>query len=64
MSRCQHCGKEVTEGTVVCRRCGGVLVKEDGEWMALRFQCKVEEVKDRANMYIILAIILVTFGIA
>ena len=63
MSRCQHCGKEVTEGTVVCRRCGGVLVKEDGEWMELRFQGKVEEVKDRANMYIILAIVLVTLGI-
>ncbi|HXZ30391.1 MAG TPA: zinc-ribbon domain-containing protein [Dehalococcoidia bacterium] len=63
MSRCLHCGKEVTEGTVVCPRCGEVLVKEDGEWMELRIQGKVEEVKDRANMYIILAIVLVTLGI-
>jgi uncharacterized membrane protein YvbJ len=63
MPRCQHCGKEVTEGTVVCPRCGEILVKEDGEWMELRIQGEVEEAKDRANMYVILAIVLVTLGI-
>jgi protein-S-isoprenylcysteine O-methyltransferase Ste14 len=63
MPHCQHCGKEVTEGTVVCPRCGEILVKEDGEWMELRIQGEVEEMKDRANMYVILATVLVTVGI-
>ena len=63
MPRCQHCGKEVSEGTVGCPKCGQILVKEDGEWMELRIQGAVEEAKDRANMYVILAAVLVTLGI-
>ena len=63
MPRCQHCGEEVTEVTVFCPRCGEIPDREEGEWQEFRVQREVDEAKDRANMYIILAIVLVTLGI-
>jgi len=62
MSCCQYCGEKITEDTVFCPKCGEVLVGEDTEWQEFQLQGGVDEAKERANMYIILAIILVTVG--
>jgi RNA polymerase subunit RPABC4/transcription elongation factor Spt4 len=63
MLYCQHCKKTIDEDLVFCPRCGEVLVEEGTEWQALELQGQVEEAKDRANMHIILAIVLVTLGV-
>jgi predicted nucleic acid-binding Zn ribbon protein len=62
MTHCQHCGEKITEDTVFCPKCGEVLVGEDAEWQEFQIQEKVDEAKDRANMYIVLATVLVTVG--
>ena len=62
MPYCQHCGETINEDVVFCPKCGEVLVREDTEWQGFQLQEEVDEAKDRANMYIILAIILVTVG--
>jgi RNA polymerase subunit RPABC4/transcription elongation factor Spt4 len=65
MPYCQHCKKSVDEDLVFCPECGEVLVEEDEEdieWQNLELQRDVEEAKDRANMYVILTIVLVTLG--
>jgi len=63
MLYCQHCKKRIDEDLVFCPKCGEVLVEEDTKWQDSELQGEVEEAKDRANMYIILAIVLVTVGI-
>jgi len=62
MLYCQHCKKIIDEDLVFCPKCGEVLVEEDMEWQDFGLQREVEEARDRANMYIILAIVLVTMG--
>jgi uncharacterized membrane protein YvbJ len=62
MPCCQYCGKKIDADTVFCPKCGGILVEEDTEWQEFQVQGEVDEAKDRANMYIILAIVLVTAG--
>lgn len=62
MSYCQYCGGRIDEGAVVCPACGESLVEEDTGWQELQIQEKIDEAKDRANIYIILAIVLVTLG--
>ncbi len=62
MLYCQRCGKEIDEDLAVCPKCGEILDEADTEWQELQVQEEVEEAKDRANMYVILAIVLVTVG--
>jgi uncharacterized membrane protein YvbJ len=62
MTHCQYCGEKIDEDTVFCPKCGEVLVGEDTEWQEFQIQEEVDGAKDRANMYIILAIVLVTVG--
>ena len=62
MLYCQYCKKNIDEDLVFCPKCGEILVGEDTEWQEFQLQGEVDEAKDRANMYIILAIILVTVG--
>ena len=63
MLYCQHCKKRIDEDLVFCPKCGEVLVEEYAEWQDFELQGEVEEAKDRANMYIILAVVLVTLGL-
>jgi predicted nucleic acid-binding Zn ribbon protein len=62
MSHCQYCGEKIDEDTVVCPKCGESLIGEDTGWQVFQIQEKIDEAKDRANMYIILATVLVTVG--
>jgi uncharacterized membrane protein YvbJ len=62
MTYCQYCGEKIDEDAVFCPKCGEILVGEDTEWQEFQLQGGVDEAKDRANMYIILAIVLVTVG--
>jgi len=62
MPCCQYCGEKIDEDAGFCPKCGEILVGEDTEWQEFQLQGEVDEAKDRANMYIILAIILVTVG--
>jgi uncharacterized membrane protein YvbJ len=62
MLYCQYCKKKIDEDLVFCPKCGEVLVWEDTEWQEFQIQEEVDEAKDRANMYIILAIVLVMVG--
>jgi len=63
MTQCQYCGEKIDEHTVFCPKCGEIVVGEDTEWREFQIQEEVDEAKDRANMYIILAAVLVTVGI-
>jgi len=63
MQYCQYCGEKMDDDTVICPKCGEILVGEDTGWQEFQIQEKVDEAKHRANMYIILAIVLATVGI-
>jgi hypothetical protein len=63
MPCCQYCGEKIDEDAVVCPKCGESLVGENTGWQELKVQERFDEAKHRANMYVILAIILVTVGI-
>jgi len=63
MLYCQHCKKRIDEDLVFCPECGEVLVEEGARSESLELQGEVEEAKDRANMYVVLAVVLVTVGI-
>ena len=58
MPCCQYCGEKIDEDVVVCPKCG-----EDTGWQEFQIQDKVDEAKHRANIYIILAVVLATMGI-
>lgn len=60
---CQRCGKEIAEGLVFCPECGEILVEEGAKLQESQVQAELEEAKDRANMHVILAIVLVTVGL-
>ena len=62
MLYCQYCKKRIDEDLVFCPKCGEVLVAEDTTSQGFELQGEVEEAKDRANMYVILAVVLVTVG--
>ncbi|MCJ7669061.1 MAG: zinc ribbon domain-containing protein [Dehalococcoidia bacterium] len=62
MPCCQYCGEKIDEDVVFCPKCGEILIGEDTEWQEVQIREEVDEAKDRANMYIILAIVLVTVG--
>jgi len=61
---CQYCGEKIdADDAVFCPECGGILVGEDTEWQEFWIREEVDEAKDRANKYIILATVLATVGI-
>jgi predicted nucleic acid-binding Zn ribbon protein len=62
MLYCQRCGKETDEDLVFCPECGGILAEERAELQESPVSGELEETKDRANMYVILAVVLVTVG--
>jgi uncharacterized membrane protein YvbJ len=62
MPCCQYCGEKIDEDAVFCPKCGEILVGEDTEWQEFQIREEVDEAKDRANMYVILAIVLATVG--
>jgi uncharacterized membrane protein YvbJ len=62
MTHCQYCGEKINEDTVFCPKCGEIVVEEDTEWREFQIQEEADEAKDRANMYLILATVLVTVG--
>jgi sulfite exporter TauE/SafE len=62
MPRCQHCGEKIDKDAVFCPNCGESLVGEGTGPQEFQIQEKIDEAKHRANMYIILAIVLVTVG--
>jgi uncharacterized membrane protein YvbJ len=63
MPYCQYCREQIDEDAVFCPKCGEILVGEATEWQEFQIQEEVDEAKDRANMYIISATVLVTAGI-
>lgn len=64
MLYCQRCKKVTTDVDLVfCPKCGEVLVEQDTKWQDFELQQEVELAKHRANMYVILAIVLVTLGV-
>lgn len=64
MAYCQYCGRKVDEGAVFCNWCGESSPGEDTRWQEVQIQEAVDEAKRRANIYTILAIALVTVGLA
>jgi uncharacterized membrane protein YvbJ len=62
MSYCKYCGEKIDKNAVFCPKCGESLVGGDTGWQEFQIQEKVDEAKHRANMYTILAIVLVTVG--
>jgi len=63
MLYCPHCKKTIDEDLVFCPKCGEVLIEEHAEREDFELRGEVEGAKDRANMYIIAAIVLVTLGL-
>jgi predicted RNA-binding Zn-ribbon protein involved in translation (DUF1610 family) len=62
MPRCQYCGEKIDEDVVFCPKCGESVVVKGTRLRESQIQEKVDEAKYRANMYTILAIVLVTVG--
>jgi len=62
MPCCQYCGEKIDEDAVFCPKCGESVVGEDTGREEFQIREKVDEAKHRANMYTILAIVLVTLG--
>jgi protein-S-isoprenylcysteine O-methyltransferase Ste14 len=62
MSYCQYCGEKIDEDAVFCPKCGESVVVKGTRLRKSQIQEKIDEAKDRANMYIILTIVLVTVG--
>jgi uncharacterized membrane protein YvbJ len=63
MPYCKYCGEKIDKNAVFCPKCGESLVGEDMGWQEFQIQEEVDEARHRANMYTILAIVLVTVGI-
>ena len=62
MPYCQYCGEKIDKDAVFCPKCGESVVGKGTRWPKSQILEKIGEAKDRANMYIILAIVLVTVG--
>jgi len=62
MTHCPYCGQRLYEDAIICSACGASLIGEDTGWQALQIQEKIDEAKQRANIRIISAIVLVTIG--
>ena len=62
MAYCQYCGEKIDKDAVFCPKCRESLARGDTGWQEFQIQEKVDEAKHRANMYIILATVLVTVG--
>lgn len=62
MPYCPYCGAEIHEDTVFCPNCGASLAGEDAGCQEFQIQGEINQAKDRANMYVILATVLVTVG--
>jgi hypothetical protein len=63
MPNCRYCGGEIDKDAVFCPKCGESVVVKGTRLRKTQIQEKVDEAKDRANIYIILATVLVTVGI-
>ena len=64
MLYCQRCKKVTTDvDSVLCPKCGDVLVEEDTKWQGFELQREVEEAKHRSNMHTIVGVVLATLGV-
>jgi protein-S-isoprenylcysteine O-methyltransferase Ste14 len=63
MSYCQYCGEKIDKDTVFCPKCGESVVGKGTRLRKSQILEKIDEAKDRANMYIILTTVLVTVGV-
>ena len=64
MLYCHRCKKVTTDVDLVfCPKCGEVLLEEGAKWQDFELQREIAEAKHRANMYIIMGIVLVTLGV-
>ncbi len=64
MAYCQYCGRKTDEDALFCHWCGEGLVEEDTGWQDAQVREAVDEADRRANGHTILAIVLVTTGLA
>ncbi len=62
MPYCQYCGWKTGYNAVLCPRCGESLVGEGAGLNEFRILGEIDQAKHRANIYNILAIVLVTIG--
>lgn len=62
MPYCQYCGGKIDYDVILCARCGESLVGEDTGLDEFRILGEIDQAKHRANIYNILAIVLVTIG--
>jgi len=62
MLYCKYCGEKIDKDAVFCPKCGENLVRGDTGWQEFQIKEKISEAKHRANMYVILATVLVTVG--
>jgi len=63
MPYCQYCGEKVDKDAMSCPACGGSLVEKSAKLQKSQVHERIEEAKNRANMYVILATVLVTMGL-
>jgi uncharacterized membrane protein YvbJ len=63
MLYCERCKKVTDEDLVFCPKCGEVLIDERTKRQGFVLQQEVGEAKHRANMFVILGIVLVTLGV-
>jgi len=63
MPYCQYCGEKIDKDAVFCPKCGESVVGKGTRLRKSQILGKIDEAKDRANMYIILATVLVTVGV-
>ena len=63
MTYCQYCGEKIDKDAVFCSKCGESVVGKDTRWEKGQIQEKIDEVKHKANMYTISAIVIITVGI-
>ena len=62
MPYCQYCGGKTGYDAILCPRCGESLVGEDTGLNGFQIKEEIDRAKHRANIYNILAIVLVTIG--
>jgi len=63
MPYCPYCGWKTDYDALLCPRCGESQVGEDTGLDAFQIQDEIDTAKHKANIYNILAIVLVTVGI-